>query len=97
MALGVDRMRESVKYINSCQGRREKFDGMTVWVGLACKNHPSLDVPTRWNSTYLMLESSLPFRATFEVLKEAGKDYEFAHSAIEWEMAGAICHLLGAF
>ena len=60
MALVVDRIRESVNHIMRSQGRMEKFDEMTVQVELACKNHPLLDVPTRWNLMYLMLESSLP-------------------------------------
>ncbi|XP_045090263.1 zinc finger BED domain-containing protein RICESLEEPER 2-like [Aegilops tauschii subsp. strangulata] len=97
MASVIDRIRESMQYVKSSQGRMEKFNAMIARVGLACKNHPSLDVPTRWNSTYLMLESSLPFRAAFEALKETDKDYKSAPSASEWEMAEAICHLLGAF
>uniref|UniRef100_A0A8R7TP51 AC transposase n=1 Tax=Triticum urartu TaxID=4572 RepID=A0A8R7TP51_TRIUA len=97
MASVVDRIRDSVQYVRSSQGRMEKFNAMIARVGLACKNHPSPDVPTRWYSTYLMLESSLPFRAAFEALKETDKDYKFAPSASEWEMADAICHLLGAF
>ena len=63
-----------MQYVKSSHGRMEEFDAMTARVGLACKNHPSLDVPTRCNSTYLMLESSLPFRAAFEALKETDKD-----------------------
>lgn len=97
MASVVDRIGESVQYVKSSQGRMERFDEMIAQVGLACKNHPSVDVPTRWNSMYLMLESSLPFRAAFESLKEPDKDYKFAPSASEWEMAEAIFHLLGAF
>ena len=52
MASVVDRIRESVQYVKSSQGRMEKFNAMIARVGLACKNHPSLEVPTRWNSTY---------------------------------------------
>ena len=92
MASVVDRIRDLVQYVRSSQGRMEKFNAMIGQVGLACKNHPSLDVPTRWNSTYLMLESSLPFIATFEVLKEAGKDYKFLLQLVNgrWQKLFAI-------
>ena len=40
---------------------REKID---------CKSLVFLDVPTRWNFTYLMLETSLKFKKTFERLEE---------------------------
>ena len=35
-----------------------------------------MDVPTRWNSTYLMLQSALKFRAAFDRLKDDDSGYE---------------------
>jgi hypothetical protein len=61
----VDNIRESVKFIRSSQSRQELFDKMVAKVGIKCKHHPSLDVSTRWNSTFLMLQSTLPRRKVF--------------------------------
>ncbi|CAL1393243.1 unnamed protein product [Linum trigynum] len=36
-------------------------------MNIQCKRSLSLDVPTRWNSTYLMLESAEPFEIAFPV------------------------------
>ena len=35
-----------------------------------------MDVPTRWNSTYLMLQSALKFHAAFDRLKDDDSGYE---------------------
>jgi hypothetical protein len=51
----VDNIRESVKYIGSSQFRKEQFAKMVAQAGIKCKQQPSLDVLTRWNSTFLML------------------------------------------
>jgi hypothetical protein len=48
----VDNIRESIKYIRSSQFRKEQFAKMVAKVGIKCKHQPSLDVSTRWNSTF---------------------------------------------
>jgi hypothetical protein len=61
-------IRESVKYIKSSQARKERFEKMIKQVGITLKRRPSLDIVTRWNSTYLMLESAYLYKRTFESL-----------------------------
>ncbi|XP_058774482.1 zinc finger BED domain-containing protein RICESLEEPER 2-like [Vicia villosa] len=63
------RIRGSVKYAKSSAQRFAKFKecvkrSNTEYKGLAC-----LDVETRWNSTYLMLDSALKHQKAFEVLE----------------------------
>ena len=62
--LVIDNVRESVKYIKSSQSRKEKFEEIIAEMGIYC-SRPSLDVPTRWNSTCDMLESAFPFQEAF--------------------------------
>lgn len=57
----------------------------------------TIDVTTRWNSTYLMLEASLPLRNAFSSLEKQDKDYTFAPFPSEWKMVEAICKLLEVF
>ncbi|XP_041017922.1 zinc finger BED domain-containing protein RICESLEEPER 2-like [Juglans microcarpa x Juglans regia] len=59
-----------VKYVKSSPQRWNTFM-KCIWLEeIASKSDIYLDVPTRWNSTYLMLEWALKFRKTFERLEE---------------------------
>ena len=46
----------------------------------------SLDVSTRWNSTYLMLEATEKFETTFDRMHE--EDVEFSSYFMEMEVDG---------
>uniref|UniRef100_A0ACD5UXU7 Uncharacterized protein n=1 Tax=Avena sativa TaxID=4498 RepID=A0ACD5UXU7_AVESA len=94
----VNNIRESVKFVRSSQGRVEEFLEVIVQEGLAGRyKRPTVDVTTRWNSTYLMLEASLPLRNAFSSLEKQDKNYTFAPSPSEWKMAEAVCKLLEVF
>uniref|UniRef100_A0ACD5WHP5 Uncharacterized protein n=1 Tax=Avena sativa TaxID=4498 RepID=A0ACD5WHP5_AVESA len=93
----VDNVRESVKYIRSSQARKEQFSKMVTQLGIKCKQQPTPDVSSRWNSTFLMLESILPFRKVFDTLEEQEPSYTFGPSAEEWKMVEDICRLLKGF
>jgi hypothetical protein len=89
----IDNIRESVKYIKSSQTRLDNFKEVVERVGLSCKL-PSVDVQTRWNSTYLMLESAFPFRKAFHTLVKEDKNYRFCPSSTEWRRAETVCSML---
>jgi hypothetical protein len=57
----IDNIRGSVKYIRSSESREEFFEAVVEKLGIKCKNKPLLDDSSRWNSTYLMIESALPY------------------------------------
>ncbi|KAH0782487.1 hypothetical protein KY290_002085 [Solanum tuberosum] len=54
-------IRESVKHVRGSDGRMQKFEQCVKQVGIETNLGLRLDVVTRWNSTYLMLESALPY------------------------------------
>jgi hypothetical protein len=43
------------------------------------------DVPTRWNSTYLMLETAIHYRRAFSYLEMVDSNYKHCPTALEWE------------
>ncbi|XP_019459986.1 PREDICTED: zinc finger BED domain-containing protein RICESLEEPER 2-like [Lupinus angustifolius] len=62
----------------------EKIGGVDTSDGLC------VDAPTRWNSTYLMLESGLKYRHVFEKLHMYDDNYRFSPSVEEWKRAEKI-------
>ncbi|XP_059650258.1 zinc finger BED domain-containing protein RICESLEEPER 2-like [Cornus florida] len=62
----IVRIREAVKYVRSSPQRGERFQACVKRENITFKSHLCLDVSTRWNSTYLMLEVAVKFQKAFE-------------------------------
>lgn len=92
----ISKIRDIVKYIRSSQTRKEKFEEIIEQQGVSCGKWPSLDTPTRWNSTYVMIDTR-EYRRVFSSLAIQDKNYPFEPSFEEWENADAICRLLKVF
>ena len=71
----IDLIRKAVKYVRSSPSRLQKFKACIDIEKIESKKLLSLDVPTRWNSTYLMLETACKFEKVFHRLKEEDEDY----------------------
>jgi hypothetical protein len=54
-------------------------------LGISSKKRPALDVPPRWNSTYLMLLSAVEYRIAFEALDSQDLSYMDLPSPDEWK------------
>ncbi|KAJ3707053.1 hypothetical protein LUZ61_010758 [Rhynchospora tenuis] len=71
----IDKIRETMKYIRHSQSRIEKFK-------LACSQapvpykRPAWDVPTRWNSTYTMLQLALELKPAIIRYGNIDKSYK---------------------
>lgn len=59
---GIESIRESVVFWTATPKRVEKFEEMKDGVSLSSKRKLDLDCKTRWNSTYLMLMSVIPYK-----------------------------------
>ncbi|KAI4346227.1 hypothetical protein L6164_013296 [Bauhinia variegata] len=68
-------IRNAVRFVRSSPSRLAKFKDCVNFASLPSKGLVCLDVPTRWNSTYLMLEAALRFQAAFEKLEDDDKSY----------------------
>lgn len=61
----IDRVRAAIKYIRNSPARLLIFMEHVEKLKIECKVSLSLDVPTRWNSTYMMLETALKYQLVF--------------------------------
>ncbi|OMO61599.1 hypothetical protein COLO4_33392 [Corchorus olitorius] len=65
---GLLKIRECVKYVEGSEGRKIMFHECVAQAGLEYSKGLWLDLPTRWNSTYLTIERFMYYRSAFEVL-----------------------------
>ncbi|XP_028084977.1 zinc finger BED domain-containing protein RICESLEEPER 1-like [Camellia sinensis] len=68
-------VRDVVRYVRSSPNRHESFKKCVEMCQIESKSLLCLDIPTRWNSTYLMLESAEKFEKAFERLEEEDSNY----------------------
>lgn len=95
--LVVEKIRESVKYVRGSQSRKEKFLECVKSLSLGSRQGLRQDVPTRWNSTFLMLKSAIYYKTAFEHLGMSDSNYTNCPSMIEWDKADRLCKFLGTF
>ncbi|PLW42976.1 hypothetical protein PCASD_04726 [Puccinia coronata f. sp. avenae] len=94
----MHRLRESVLYIHGSAGRLEAFNHALVASSLNPKiRHPSKDVPTRWNASYLMIESSLPCNLAFQNLEMKDEKFQTCPSEADWDELVAMKTFLDPF
>uniref|UniRef100_A0A3Q7GW15 HAT C-terminal dimerisation domain-containing protein n=1 Tax=Solanum lycopersicum TaxID=4081 RepID=A0A3Q7GW15_SOLLC len=62
----IKKVRHMVKYVRSSFSRTRNFLKCVEMQKIECDKMLSLDVPIRWNSTYLMLDTAEKFEKAFE-------------------------------
>jgi hypothetical protein len=95
----LHKIRESVKYVKASEGRLREFRKSVEEVHLSnvVGGFLRLDVSTRWNATYMMLESAIRYRRAFINLSYNDKNYRHCPSIEEWERAEKMCAFLAPF
>ncbi|XP_077223462.1 zinc finger BED domain-containing protein RICESLEEPER 2-like [Tasmannia lanceolata] len=66
VGISVDRVRAAVKYVRGSPARLKLFKECVEVERIQSKSSLCLDVSTRWNSTYLMLNAAEKFEKAFE-------------------------------
>ncbi|XP_062021439.1 zinc finger BED domain-containing protein RICESLEEPER 2-like [Rosa rugosa] len=70
MERSVASIRNAIRYVRSSQARTDAFKVCMEQTKVECKKICILDIPTRWNSTYLMLGTILELRKAFDRMAE---------------------------
>ncbi|XP_076896429.1 zinc finger BED domain-containing protein RICESLEEPER 1-like [Bidens hawaiensis] len=81
----TEKIRESVRFVKTSSTTQEKFDDFAQQEGINTEKRLFLDNQTRWNSTYLMLETALEYKRAFYLLQEHDSTYTVSLSHEEWQ------------
>jgi hypothetical protein len=94
----VEQLRTSVLWIHGSSSRMDAFNKAleSVEMDVAMK-HPSKDLPTRWNATYLMIESSLPCKLAFQELSIQDDKFEDCPTEDQWDELRVMVEFLEPF
>lgn len=90
----LSKIRETVKYIKGSTSRRIALAKCVEGEGEVLL---SLDVETRWNSTFLMLDKALKYQRALNRFKIVDKNYKHCPSSEEWKKAKTIHEILMPF
>lgn len=95
--VAITKVRESVKYCKGSQSRKQKFLACVSQVELQSNIGLRQDVPTRWNSTYVMLATVLYYKKAFNYLQRTDANYVHCPSSEEWGRIEKIAKFLKVF
>ncbi|KAL4030804.1 hypothetical protein IC575_009056 [Cucumis melo] len=95
----IDRIQYVVRFIRSSPGRFLKFKKCIELEKIVYKSYLCFDVPTRWNSTYMMLEASVKFEKAFDRLedKDASYKHDMSPNKEDWTNAKMLIRFLKVF
>jgi hypothetical protein len=82
----INNLRSTVKYIKVSPSRMHKFVEICRSLALKIGEGISLDVSTRWNSTYKMLRTAIAYKEAIEAYADADLNYKWEPTAEEWDL-----------
>ncbi|KAG5533346.1 hypothetical protein RHGRI_027517 [Rhododendron griersonianum] len=95
--VGIEKIRDSVAYWTASQKREEKFEETVRQLNVTSTKKLGLDCVTRWNSTFLMLQTALLYKDVFIRLSKRDAQYNSLPSEREWGFARDVCQKLKFF
>lgn len=102
----IKRVRDAVRFVKYSPARQTRFKECCLEENIDCSSLLCLDVPTRWNSTYLMLSVAIKFEKAFDRFEVedplyrktlSGKDASGVPTLLDWDAVRRICDLLLIF
>ena len=98
--VSIIRIRNVVKYVRSSHARLQIFKDFANEDKMSTKNCLTMDVPTRWNSTFTMLDGAIKCQKTFERLEEHNPSYlpkDDIPAVEDWDNAKVFVKFLKTF
>jgi hypothetical protein len=101
--LSISSVRNAVRFVRSSPQRAAKFKECIEFARIKCKKMLCLDVQTRWNTAYIMLDGAEKFQPAFEKLEGEDSGYlEFFGEAgppsiTDWENVRCFVRFLRIF
>ncbi|XP_050225706.2 zinc finger BED domain-containing protein RICESLEEPER 2-like [Mercurialis annua] len=102
MNLSVKKVRDCIRYIRNSPSRLKRFNDLAAEANLGTKKSLCLDVPTRWNSTYLMLDTACLLKSVFDSYEEVDENFrsdmaENIPGFLDWQMIKKFATCLSYF
>ncbi|KAH7673872.1 Tam3-transposase (Ac family) protein [Dioscorea alata] len=94
---GIEKIRDSVLYWSATPKSVEKFEETEKQLKFSNIKNFILDYPTRWNSTYMMLETTIVYKDVFFHLRRRESQYKCLPNETDWEFVKKICEKLKMF
>ena len=94
---GIERIRDSVIYWTGSPKKRQNFEENAQQLRVQCTKELVLDCKTRWNSTYLILSTTLIYKDVFLCLAKREISYTCLPYDYDWVLAKYICERLELF
>ncbi|XP_044508352.1 zinc finger BED domain-containing protein RICESLEEPER 2-like [Mangifera indica] len=93
----IDKVRDNVKYVRASEVRQRDFASIAKICRIK-ERKLVLDCPTRWNSTYNMLNVALIFREVWPRYGAKDGNYlQYLPNEIEWKKLARVCDFLRVF
>ena len=92
----IARIREGIAYWNATPKRYENFVKVAQQQKVKLKKKLCLDYKTRWNSTFVMLSTAIPYRKVFYRLGTLNQHFVCPPND-DWKFAATICEKLELF
>ncbi|XP_019450681.1 PREDICTED: zinc finger BED domain-containing protein RICESLEEPER 2-like [Lupinus angustifolius] len=97
----ISKIRSAVRYVRASPSRLDRFKIYIKETRMQDVRYVQLDVPTRWNSTYTMLENAIKFQKGFKRLGERDNDFASMQGGVpkndDWNNAKYITKFLKIF
>ena len=91
------KIRETMKYFKGLESRMCRFDECAKIVGMKRTKGLRLNVCTRWNATYDMIDSGTRYHSVLNCLAEEDANYKHCRSRDEWNRVERITRFLKPF
>lgn len=93
----IENIRDSVAYWTATPKRIEKFEEIAKFVKVDIKTKIGFDCRTRWNSTFTMLATAVPYKAIFIRASRVDRQYTCLPTEDEWKFAKDVVERLRLF